>query len=54
MSRDKYIKDVVNDVKDSLFGNSAKKLFSFLVQNEELSEDEIVELLEMIKGNTPQ
>ena len=43
----------VNDVKDALFGNSAKKLFSFLVQNEDLSEDEIVELLEMIKGNTP-
>ena len=38
----------------ALFGNSAKKLFSFLVQNEDLSEDEIVELLEMIKGNTPQ
>ena len=52
MSRDKYIKDVVNDVKDTLFGNSAKKLFSFLVQNEDLSEDEIVAQLEMIKGNT--
>lgn len=52
MSRGKYIKDVMNDVKSSLFGNSNKKLFSFLLQEEELTEEEVAELLEMIQGTS--
>ncbi|MBO4642706.1 MAG: BlaI/MecI/CopY family transcriptional regulator [Bacteroidaceae bacterium] len=49
LSREKYITHVVNDVKDSLFRNSAKALFSFLIQNEELSDEDLHEILEMIE-----
>ena len=38
LSREKYIAHVVNDVKDTLFGSSAKSFCSFLIQNEELSD----------------
>ena len=49
LTREKYISLVLDDVKGSLFGNSAKKLFSFLIQTEELSEDELLELLQMVR-----
>lgn len=49
LTREKYISLVLDEVKGSLFGNSAKKLFSFLVQTEELSEDELLELLQMVR-----
>ncbi len=49
LSREKYITHVVNDVKDSLFRNSTKALFSFLIQNEELSDEDLHEILEMIE-----
>ena len=49
LSREKYITHVVNDVKDSLFSNSTKALFSFLIQNEELSDEDLHEILEMIE-----
>ena len=49
LSREKYITHVVSDVKDSLFRNSTKALFSFLIQNEELSDEDLHEILEMIE-----
>ncbi len=49
MTREKYITQVLQDVKDSLFGNSTKELFSFLIQNEDLSDEDLHELLQMIE-----
>jgi len=48
LSREKYIGQVVNDVKDTLFGNSTKNFCSFLIQNEELTDEELKEILELI------
>jgi predicted transcriptional regulator len=49
LSREKYITHVLDDVKDTLFGSSAKRLVSFFVQNEELSDDDLREIIEMIE-----
>lgn len=48
LSREKYIAHVVNDVKDTLFGNSTKRFCSFLIQNENLSEEDLQEILSLI------
>ena len=48
LSREKYIAHVVNDVKDTLFGSSAKSFCSFLIQNEELTDEELQEILALI------
>ena len=53
LSREKYIAHVVNDVKDTLFGSSAKNFCSFLIQNEELTDEELKEILELIDPSTP-
>ena len=50
MSREKYITHVLNDVKDTLFGSSTKRLCSFLIQNDELSEEDLREILALIKS----
>ena len=53
LTREKYISLVVGGVKDSIFGSSAGKMFSFLVQNEEISDDELRELLALINSQLP-
>ena len=53
LSREKYIAHVVNDVKDTLFGSSAKSFCSFLIQDEELTDEELREILELIDPSTP-
>ena len=50
MSREKYISQVLHDMKDSLFRNSTKALFSFLIQSEELSDEELREIMEMMES----
>ena len=50
LSREKYIAHVVNDVKDTLFGNSTKRFCSFLIQNEELSDEDLQEILDLIQS----
>ena len=53
LSREKYTRHVVNDVKDTLFGSSAKSFCSFLIQDEELTDEELKEILELIDPSTP-
>lgn len=48
LTREKYVTQVLRDVKDNLFGSSMKKMLSFFVQSEELSEAELQEILSMI------
>lgn len=50
LSREKYITHILKDVKDTLFGSSAKNLCSFLIQNEELSDEDLQEILALIQG----
>ena len=49
LTREKYTIQVLKDVKDSLFGNSAKRFCSFLIQSEELSDEDLREIMEMIE-----
>ena len=51
LSREKYIAHVVNDVKDTLFGSSAGSFCSFLIQNEEFSDEELREILSLIQND---
>ena len=51
LSREKYIAHVVNNVKDTLFGSSAKSFCSFLIQNEELTDDELREIMALIQDS---
>ena len=53
LTREKYTTQVLNDVKNTLFGNSAKRFCSFLIQNEDLSESDLKEILELIDPPTP-
>lgn len=46
-----YRKRVMEEVKDSLFNGSSKTLLNFFVMEENISEDEIVELLEIIRSS---
>lgn len=51
LTREKYTTHVLNDVKTTLFGNSAKRFCSFLIQNEELSESDLKEILSLIHNS---
>ena len=52
LTREKYTTQILKDVKETLFGSSAKRFCSFLIQNEDLSDEDLREILEMIeKGN---
>ena len=53
LTREKYTTQVLNDVKTTLFGNSAKRFCSFLIQNEDLSDEDLREILELIDPPTP-
>ena len=48
LTREKYTVQVLKDVKDSLFGSSAKRFCSFLIQSEELSDEDLNEILSLI------
>ena len=50
LTREKYVTQVLNNVKDTVLGKSSKNLFSFFVQNEELSDEELLEILEIIQN----
>ena len=51
VSRDAYTGQVMNDVKESFFGGSGSSMVKFFAQNEKLSENDIKELLEIIKAS---
>ena len=50
LTREKYTTQVLNDVKSTLFGNSAKRFCSFLIQNEDLSDEDLREILSLIEN----
>ena len=51
LSRDTYTNQVMKDVKESFFGGSVSSMVKFFAQNEKLSENDIKELLEIIKAS---
>jgi len=50
LTRERYRRMVMDDVKDTLFGGSAKSLVSFFAEEDELTQDDINELLTMLKN----
>ena len=49
ITQDVYGKRVVKDVKNTLFGGSMRSLVNFFVKEEKIPDDEIQELLNLIK-----
>lgn len=54
LTRDRYVKFVLQDVRDNIFGSSVKKMLSFFVQNEEISDEDLREILNMINNTNNQ
>lgn len=48
ITKERYRRQVMDDVKDNFFDDSIKKMFSFFVKEEELTVQDIQELLDMI------
>ena len=48
LTRERYVTCVLRDVKDTIFGSSVKKMLSFFVQNEDISDEDLCEILELI------
>ena len=49
MTKEKYRRQIMVEVKDDFFGNSFKTMFNFFVKEEHLTTEEIEELLNQIK-----
>ena len=52
ITKDKYRRQVMEEVKDDFFGNSFKSMFSFFIKEECLSSDDIKELLQKMEDDT--
>ena len=52
LTRERYVKCVLQDVRDNIFGSSVKKMLSFFVQHEEISDKELRDILELIEMKT--
>ena len=50
ISREAYTNRVLKEVKSTFFGNSLKSMLSFFAKQEEVSEKDLQEIMEMIKS----
>ena len=50
ISREVYTNRVMKEVKSTFFGNSLKSMLSFFAKQEEVSEKDLQEIMEMIKS----
>ncbi|MCI6802360.1 MAG: BlaI/MecI/CopY family transcriptional regulator [Prevotellaceae bacterium] len=50
ISREAYTNRVMKEVKSTFFGNSLKSMLSFFAKQEEVSEKDLQEIMEMIKS----
>jgi predicted transcriptional regulator len=50
MTRERYRRIVMEDVKDTFFGGSVKSLVSFFAEEDELTEDDINEILTILQN----
>ena len=53
VTRAEYTRRAMNGIKKDLFGNSLKSMFSFFVREENLSPDELPELMATLYSETP-
>ena len=54
LTRERYVTCVLRDVKDTMFDSSVKKMLSFFVQHEDISDEELQEILELIDDTNDQ
>ena len=52
MTKERYRRQVMDEVKDNFFDDSIRKMFSFFVKEEKLTVQDIEEMLNMIKKET--
>lgn len=52
ISREFYTRHFMHEAKNTLFGGSLKSLISFFIKDEQLSDDELSEILSLIKDDT--
>ncbi len=50
MTRERYRRQVMNDVKQTFFGGSVKSLVSFFAEEDELSQEDINEILTILQN----
>ena len=50
MTRERYRRLVMDDVKDTFFGGSAKSLVSFFAEEDELTQEDINEILTILQN----
>jgi len=50
LTRERYRRMVMDDVKDTFFGGSAKSLVSFFAEEDELTQDDINEILTLLNN----
>ena len=50
MTRERYRRLVMNDVKDTFFGGSVKSLVSFFAEEDELTQEDINEILTILQS----
>ena len=50
MTRERYRRLVVDDVKDTFFGGSVKSLVSFFAEEDELTQEDINEILTILQS----
>jgi predicted transcriptional regulator len=51
MTRDEYTNRVMKEVKSTFFGNSLKSMLSFFAKHEEVSEEDLKEIMKMISSD---
>jgi len=49
IKKEEYTRSFMKEVKNTFFGGSLKSMFSFFAQTEDVSEEDLKEILEMIK-----
>lgn len=50
MTKERYRRQVMDEVKDNFFGGSAKSLVSFFAEEDELTQEDIDEILTILKN----
>ena len=49
VKKEEYTRSFMKEVKNTFFGGSLKSMFSFFAQNEDVSEEDLKEIMELIK-----
>ena len=54
MTKERYCRQVMDDVKQTFFDGSVASLVSFFAEEDELSQEDINEILAILKSRNPE